>query len=396
MITYETWSEIQRLAAQKVQPSQIATNLQLDVKAVQRWIGCRYVAHRKVQRISKLAPFKEKIIEYMSARPLNAQQIHQLLRKDGFDGCLTIVKDFLRTICTSPRKAFEAHKWMLAVLQKEISEKELANEMSGLKDINALVEKLSSDRISDQKKSLSILAANFGIRGETICKALGISSSTHNEYRKAFVNGGAQALYAKRRGVKHKSDDESLKAAVFRLLHEPPSNYGINRTSWTMPLLAKVLAENGNSACPDVIRTIIRSAGYRWRKARVVLTSSDPNYSEKLAHVRSILSNLQADEAFFSIDEYGPFAVRMRGGLKLAAVGGQPIIPQWQKSRGSLILTAALELSSNQVTHFYSTAKNTDEMIRMMNILVAKYCGLRKLYLSWDAASWHIAKETLI
>jgi hypothetical protein len=163
-----------------------------------------------------------------------------------------------------------------------------------------------------------------------------------------------------------------------------------------MPLLRKVLGESGTSACPDVIRTIIRAAGYRWRKARVVLTSSDPNYSEKLAHVRSILSNLQSDEAFFSIDEYGPFAVRMRGGLKLVAVGEQPIIPQWQRSRGSLILTAALELSSNQITYFYSNAKNTDEMIKMMNILIAKYCNLNRLYLSWDAASWHIAKRLCV
>ncbi len=31
----------------------------------------------------------------------------------------------------------------------------------------------------------------------------------------------------------------------------------------------------------------------------VVLTSNDPTYKEKLARIRSILSNLQPDEAFF-------------------------------------------------------------------------------------------------
>ena len=67
-------------------------------------------------------------------------------------------------------------------------------------------------------------------------------------------------------------------------------------------------------------------------------------------------------------------------------------MPQWQKSRGCLILTAALELSGNQVSHFYSTNKNTTEMIRMMELLVEQYRDRRKLYLSWDAASWHISK----
>ena len=58
-----------------------------------------------------------------------------------------------------------------------------------------------------------------------------------------------------------------------------------------------------------------------------------------------------------------------------------------------MIVTAALELSSNQVTHFYSTKKNTAEMIRMMELLVERYHDRRKIYLSWDAASWHISKR---
>ena len=32
-------------------------------------------------------------------------------------------------------------------------------------------------------------------------------------------------------------------------------------------------------------------------------------------------------------------------------------------------------------------------MVRMMNVLITKYADRRKIYLSWDAASWHIAKR---
>ena len=59
-----------------------------------------------------------------------------------------------------------------------------------------------------------------------------------------------------------------------------------------MPDLSRVLRETGHAACPDVIRKITKAAGYRWRKARVVLTSSDPDYTEKLARIRSILTGL--------------------------------------------------------------------------------------------------------
>jgi hypothetical protein len=40
----------------------------------------------------------------------------------------------------------------------------------------------------------------------------------------------------------------------------------------------------------------------------------DPNYSQKLTRIHSILSQLSRDEAFFSIDEFGPFAVKVTGG----------------------------------------------------------------------------------
>jgi hypothetical protein len=176
-------------------------------------------------------------------------------------------------------------------------------------------------------------------------------------------------------------------------MHEPPSNYGINRTTWIMADLARVLRETGRPVCPEVIRTITRAAGYRWRKARIVLTSTDPDYTEKLGRVRSILTELGQDEAFFSIDEFGPFAVKTKPGRMLDPPSKHRVVPQWQKSKGCLIMTAALELSSNQVTHFYSTKKNTVEMLRMMDLLLERYRDRRTIYLSWDAASWHISKK---
>ena len=185
----------------------------------------------------------------------------------------------------------------------------------------------------------------------------------------------------------------AVKQAIFGVLHEPPSNYGINRTTWTMPDLERVLRETGRPACREVIRKVTKAAGYRWRKARVVLTSADPDYTEKLNRIRSILSKLRPDEAFFSIDKFGPFAVKMQPGRALTAPGEQRVVPQWQKSRGCMIVTAALELSSNQVTHFHSSKKNMAEMIHMMELLVEKYHDWRKIYLSWDAASWHISKR---
>jgi hypothetical protein len=208
-----------------------------------------------------------------------------------------------------------------------------------------------------------------------------------------FQGGGTQKLFARTTRSDKKSEIDSNKRAVFALLHSPPASYGINRTTWRMADLRRVLAEEGHPMCCDVIHTIIKEAGWKWRHARVVLTSNDPEYRVKVDAIKKILSELKPDEAFFSIDEYGPFAIKQKGGVKQVAPGEQYVVPQWQKSKGWTILTAALELSRNQVTHFYSRKKNTGEMIKMADLLRTQYRTCSTIYLSWDAASWHVSKD---
>jgi hypothetical protein len=173
------------------------------------------------------------------------------------------------------------------------------------------------------------------------------------------------------------------------LLHTPPSQSGFNRTTWRMSDLRKVLAEKGTLATQNNIRLVIRNAGVRWRQARVSLTSTDPDYREKLDAIKSVLANLTDDEAFFSIDELGPVAIKMRAGRSLQPAGQVRTVPQWQKSRGAFILTAALDLAKNQMTCFFSERKNSEEVTRLIELLRTKYIGYRTLYLSWDAAPWH-------
>jgi transposase len=285
-----------------------------------------------------------------------------------------------------------AFEWMRAVLHKEISPDTLRREIGDVPDITALLDRLYGGRLSDRNRSMVVLASHRGLTSGTVCNFLGIDKHTHRKYLRTFTNGGHAALFARQTKSNRKFDNEAIKQAVFGLLHEPPSNYGINRTTWIMPDLSRVLRDTGQPACPEVIRRITKAAGYRWRRARKVLTSTDPEYREKVHHIQGILAELQESEAFFSIDEFGPFAIRAQGGRALVAPGEMPTVPQRQKSKGSLIMTTALELSSNQISYFYSPRKDTGEMLRMLYKLFQEYKHKSRIYLSWDAASWHMSK----
>ena len=286
-----------------------------------------------------------------------------------------------------------AFEWMRSVLQKQLNVDTLRAQLGDLPEIDILTDRLYEGRLTERNRSMIVLAKRRGISTSAACSFLGIDRRTARRYLRKFEAAGASGLFAPQAHSNRKFDDPSMKNAVFGLLHEPPSNYGINRTTWTMAHLYRVLKETGKPISSGVICKIVRLAGYRWRKARIVLTSADPAFSEKLDRIRSILSGLGPDEAFFSIDEFGPFAVKMKPGISLTGPREHRVVPQWQKSRGCLIVTAALELSENQVHHFFSMRKNTAEMIRMMELLISRYHGRRKIYLSWDAASWHISRQ---
>ena len=263
---------------------------------------------------------------------------------------------------------------------------------------NLLVQKweraLSGQNIHKRKIVLAVMAKEEGFTIRAISEHLSVSRNTILFRSNAYIKGGMEGLLG-RKSKPSLVDDVAFTKALFTLLHEPPSLSGFNRTSWRLDDLRQALLTKGFEAGRGIISKAIRKAGFRWRSAKVVLTSKDPKYREKLEHIQSILSNLDEDERFFSIDEYGPFAIKTKPGRILSGPGENPSVPQWQKSKGWLIATAALELSRNQITHFYSKAKNTAEMIKMAEILLAQYTDCKKLYLSWDAASWHMSKVLL-
>jgi hypothetical protein len=201
---------------------------------------------------------------------------------------------------------------------------------------------------------LTILAKFRGISLRSISKFLHINRRIASRYWNTYRIFGHERLFEGFYNKVLKSEDERLINLLFSVLHAPPSAFDINRTTWKREDLKRVLDEKGHKVSLHVIRRIVRDAGYEWKHARKVLTSNDPKYQEKLERIQSILSTLGPNERFFSIDEYGPFAVKMQGGRSLVPPGVVRTVPQRQQSKGSLILTASLELSTNQVTHFYS------------------------------------------
>jgi transposase len=137
----------------------------------------------------------------------------------------------------------------------------------------------------------------------------------------------------------------------------------------------------------------LKQAGLSWKKPRKVLTSPDPNYREKVELLLRTLQSLNADEDLFFIDELGPLQVKRYGGRCYTPKEDTPTHPQNQRAKGSITLYGALSATTNQVTWFYRNTKDSAGMIDLVEILYNQHHDKARIYLTWDAASWHGSNE---
>ena len=105
MIDYETFCKLRHLYDNDgLNVTQIARVVGLDARTVATWLAeTHFRPRRSARRAGKLDPFKPTVRRLIETHPYSAVQIPQRLREAGYDGSITILKDYLRTVC--PRRA---------------------------------------------------------------------------------------------------------------------------------------------------------------------------------------------------------------------------------------------------------------------------------------------------
>jgi len=189
---------------------------------------------------------------------------------------------------------------------------------------------------------------------------------------------------------KRKSASDVMAKKLVEIIHDRPRSFGINRSNWNHGTLA--LAYNslyGILPSNSTVGRLLRKTGCKFKKARRVLTSPDPNYREKVEIVLNTLQNLKHDELFFFIDELGPLRIKKYGGSAIVHKHEALTFPQVQNHKGAIIMAGALCATTNQITWLYSPRKDAQSMIDLIEVLFNKHSTMKRILLTWDAASWH-------
>lgn len=300
------------------------------------------------------------------------KQIRRLNRDISFLRCREERNQKLKAENSELRQFFAGvHLFMWRLMQGHVPFRVVAEHLAG-KEAQENLRKLYDAALEQprhlSRRALIIILHLYGIINKTIMDFLYISRNTVKRNIRKFDDYGVDSLLDNRHKIIRKLEDPKLQEKLLSILHSPPKEFDYNRTAWTIKLLKLELEKQGYHVGKNTISKIVKNTGYRFWKAKEVLTSNDPNYQVKLEAITKILSKLKPTERFFSIDEFGPFAVKQRGGRRLVRQGEYPTVAKFQPSKGSIIVTAALELSTNQVTHFYSTRKNSAEIVKMLHI----------------------------
>ena len=288
MKTRDDVSAMLRLKALGWGSKRIAVELRCSPGTVRHWSARgKWRPYTSPSRSRKLGGLSDWLREHFRFHAGNTDAVRQeLTREKNITVSLHTVERAVAplwrkfVIAAHPQQA--SFEWMRGVLQKDISPGALHHEIGDVPGIETLLQSLYDGRLFDRNRSMAVLAKRRGLKSHFVCSFLDIDFKTHRKCLRTLKDGGCVPLFVRQTKSTRKFANKATKQAVFGLLHQPPSNYGINRTTWIMPDLTRLLRETGHPTCSEVIRKITKVAGYRWRKARIVLTSSDPNYIEKL------------------------------------------------------------------------------------------------------------------
>jgi len=148
-------------------------------------------------------------------------------------------------------------------------------------DVNKLLTCIRNEPLKYRNRAVAVLSYHRLIRVGHVARFLGVSHSSVDDWVRRFSQHGCRLLLPFTSQC-CKAKDTTYRDSVFEILHAPPSEHGINRTTWRLRDIQSVMGKRGLPIAQSNIRRIIKNAGYCYRKAKKVLTSTDPNYKDKL------------------------------------------------------------------------------------------------------------------
>ena len=228
--------------------NQIGRELNIDPETVAKYARLdTFPRRRNTKRVSKLDPFKPAIMRDLELAGCSVSTIFNHLRQAGYTGGHSILKQFISGLRSNRSlendKVLLHSEWMLRLLQGKTDARSLAADLgiSDHKQAEIILGGISNGSLRLRNRALAVVAHLKKIPTCVITRFLMIDKDAVLRYTRAYELEGYDSLVGNRRSGERKHERQCYKDAVFALLHSPPHDHGVNRTSWRMDDLKRLL-----------------------------------------------------------------------------------------------------------------------------------------------------------
>jgi transposase len=126
-------------------------------------------------------------------------------------------------------------------------------------------------------KALALRAAGLGHSYCRVAEMFATSRQSVSKWVKRYGEQGLAGLeVAPGRGRKRRADERELVAYAT----QSPRNFGVNRSRWTLKLLAQTVPTLRGFS-PMGVRKVLRRCGFSYKRGQPWMLSPDPEYAKK-------------------------------------------------------------------------------------------------------------------
>ena len=207
---------------------QIEEHLRVSSKTIGKYIAGPTPHYIRRSRPGKLDPYKHTLAALLQQdASLKSRLMLRQIQPLGYQGGISILRDYVRTIRTRPSGSpvsgsrQEAFEWMRALLQGAIPRSKIDSELKHVSELDKLLVGVTEGRLTIRNKAIAILARERGIGQSYVCSFLFLAKKTATRYWNNYQRGGTLALFARKPSGRQKSTDSRIQEAVFTVLHSP-------------------------------------------------------------------------------------------------------------------------------------------------------------------------------
>jgi len=235
------------------------------------------------------------------------------------------------------------------------------------------------------KRYLILVLVSEGQSSVSIEHHLKVARAHVSRTVRKYAAQGEAGLQDRREDNGNRKVDEKFLSVLQELLGQVPTECGWERTSWSRELLAREMGKRtGVKVSRSTIGACLHLLGARWGRARARVLCPWPQARRKrhLREIRKMLSNLDAGEEAFYLDEVD-IDLNPKIGPDWMLPGQQrPVITPGKNVKH--YLAGALNHRTGNVVWVEGDQKRSWLFLNLLRALLRHYCRARILHLILD------------